>query len=55
MGKIREYTTIGVQVFYGIGECAMVGIAYAFPDWRDLTLYFLAIPMLLINFGIFYI
>ncbi|KAL4472577.1 hypothetical protein ABPG74_018526 [Tetrahymena malaccensis] len=53
IGKIREYTTIGVQVFYGIGECVMVGIAYAVPDWRHLTLYFLALPMLLINLGIF--
>ena len=55
VGKFREYTTIGCQVFYGIGECVMVGIAYLVPNWRHMTLYFLAIPMLALNLAIFLI
>jgi len=33
----------------------LVPIAYAIPHWRDLALYAFAFPILLINFGIFFV
>jgi len=52
-GKFREYISIGIQVFYGIAEILLVPIAYAYPHWRGLALYVFAIPMVIVNLGIF--
>ena len=54
-GKFREYQNAGVQVFFGVGEILLVGIAYSFPSWRVLALYWIAIPILILNIPIFFI
>jgi OCT family organic cation transporter-like MFS transporter 4/5 len=51
LGHFRDIQGVGVQVFYALGEIAFVGIAYKFPYWRDLTLYWFTIPIVLLNFG----
>jgi hypothetical protein len=54
-GKFREYQNAGVQVFFGVGEIILVGIAYSFPQWRILALYWIAIPIAALNVPIFFI
>ncbi|KAL4508271.1 hypothetical protein ABPG72_003575 [Tetrahymena utriculariae] len=53
LGKFRELSSIGVQVFWGIGESFLVLAAYLVPYWRDLILFVFGIPVALLNFGIF--
>lgn len=54
-GTFREYTSIGVQVFFAAGECFLIVAAYYIPYWRWLVLFAFGIPVTLLNFGIFLI
>ncbi|KAL4427073.1 hypothetical protein ABPG74_021180 [Tetrahymena malaccensis] len=53
LGKFRELSSIGVQIFWGIGESFLVLAAYLVPYWRNLILFVFGIPVALLNFGIF--
>ncbi|EAR99579.1 MFS transporter (macronuclear) [Tetrahymena thermophila SB210] len=55
LGKFRELSSIGVQVFWGIGESFLVLAAYLVPYWRYLILFVFGIPVALLNFGIFFV
>ena len=54
-GKFREYQNAGVQLFFGVGEIFLVFIAYYYPSWRVLSLYWIAIPIIILNIPIFFI
>ncbi|KAL4464318.1 hypothetical protein ABPG72_017104 [Tetrahymena utriculariae] len=54
-GPFREYTSIGVQIFFAAGECFLILAAYLIPYWRWLVLFAFGIPVTILNFGIFLI
>ena len=43
--KYRQLSSIALMVTWGIGELIFVPIAYYFPDWKVLLLYWIAIPL----------
>lgn len=46
---------VGVQIFFGVGEIAFVGVAYFFPYWRLLALVWFAIPISILTLPIFWV
>lgn len=43
--KYRQISSIALLVTWGVGELIFVPIAYYFPDWKILLLYWIAIPL----------
>jgi len=43
--KLRQLSSIALLVTWGIGELLFVPIAYYYPDWQILLLYWIAIPL----------
>ncbi|CAD8117905.1 unnamed protein product [Paramecium primaurelia] len=49
-GNFREVQNVGVQVFFAIGEFAIIALAYFITYWRWLAVS-VAIPSILLNIG----
>ena len=43
--KYRQLSSIALLVTWGLGELIFVPIAYYFPDWQTLLLYWIALPL----------
>ena len=43
--RLRQLSSIALLITWGVGELLFVPIAYYFPDWHILLLYWIAIPL----------
>lgn len=49
VGHFRDYQNIGVQVFYGVAQIALVAEGYYYPSWKTISFYWLFLPILALN------